>query len=486
MIAGRRLPPSRAFGAGIAALALAAGVVPFGAAAAAVPLALFVACCMVAPFVPAWAFFLDTRHRGPGDRPRVALTFDDGPAPDTLPPLLALLEREGVRATFFLVGQRVAEYPESVALILAGGHTIGNHSWTHDPILMLRPMRRLEREIRACQEELAHRGVRPLVFRPPIGITNPRLPLVLQRLGLACVTFRVRPLDFRNSRLQGLPERVLGRVRPGDFVVLHDSSPGPGRLAAWLEAVARIVAGLREAGLAVVPLEELLGQPVTERVPAGPPPRREPAAPQAGGVASAVLSAILFVGYPVLAWLGITFLGTRTAALLLLAALAASQLRRVASRPAALRGLAWLGVAVIGLLVLAAALDDPRFILAYPSLVNLVLLGQFGWTLRAGPPMVERFARLQVDDLSPAELAYCRAVTIVWCAFFLVNGLAAAALAAWGTRSAWALYCGLISYLLMGVLFAAEYVVRKARYGRFGPGLVDRLLVRLVGPPSAR
>lgn len=486
MIAGRRLPPSRALGAGIAALLLAAVVAPFSAAAAAVPLALFVACCLVAPFVPAWAFFLDTGHRGPGDRPRVALTFDDGPAPDTLPPLLDLLKREGVRATFFLVGKRVAAYPEAVSLILAGGHTIGNHSWSHDPLLMLRSMRRLEGEIQACQDELVHRGARPHVFRPPVGITNPRLPLVLRRLGLACVTFRFRPLDFQNSRLQGLPERVLGRVRPGDFVVLHDSSPGPERLAAWLLAMSRIIAGLREAGLAVVPLEELLGQPIMARAPAGPAPRHEVPAGGSGGIAAAVLSAVLFVGYPVLAWLGITYLGTRTAALVLLVALAASQLRRVASRPGALRGLAWLAVAVIGLLVLAAALDDPRFILAYPSLVNLVLLAQFGWTLRAGPPMVERLARLQVDDLSPAELVYCRAVTGVWCAFFLANGLASASLAVWSTRSVWALYCGLIAYVLMGLLFATEYVIRKARFGRFGPGLIDRLLERLVGPPSIR
>lgn len=209
-------------------------------------------------------------------------------------------------------------------------------------------------------------------------------------------------------------------------------------------------------------------------------------APGRTGVVGALVSTTILIGYPLLAWIGISYLGTRTAAVLLLVALGASQLRRLTGRPGALRGLTWLALAVVGLLALAALFDDPRFILAYPTLVNLVLLSQFGWSLRSGPPMVERFARLQVDDLSQAELAYCRAITAIWCGFFVLNGLTSALLAIWGTRSAWALYSGLIAYLLMGLLFAAEYLVRKARFGRFGPGLVDRLVERLVGPGARK
>jgi len=217
------------------------------------------------------------------------------------------------------------------------------------------------------------------------------------------------------------------------------------------------------------------------RSPSPAAPARSPE-PVRGGAAAAVLSAVLLVCYPLLAWLGITYLGTRTAALLLLLALGATQVRHLSRRARALRGLTWLALAVLGLLAGAAILDDPRFILAYPTLVNLVLLSQFGWSLRAGPPMVERFARLQVDDLSQAELDYCRTITAIWCGFFVLNGLTSALLAIWGTRGAWALYSGFIAYVLMGVLFAAEYLVRKARFGRFGPGLVDRLVERLVGP----
>jgi uncharacterized membrane protein/peptidoglycan/xylan/chitin deacetylase (PgdA/CDA1 family) len=482
---------SRAHLTGMASLVLALALAPFSLAAAVLPLVLFLVTCLIAPFSPTWSYFLETFSRGPTHQRRVALTFDDGPDPSTLGPLLEVLRREGVKATFFVVGKRVAEFPGGVARILAEGHTIGNHSWSHDPLLMLRGEDRLEREVRECQKILALQGVVPLVFRPPVGITNPRLPAVLRRLRLRCVTFRVRPLDFSNTRLEGLAQRMLRRIAPGDLVMLHDVSPGPDRLENWLAEVREILAGLRTAGLAVVPLEDLLGIPVMERVsPAELPPTEassfEPARARVSAILSGALSTLIFLGYPALAYFGLAHLGARSAALLLLLAVAASQLPRVIARPGALRGLAWLGLAVGALLGLAALLDDSRFILAYPALVNFVLLSQFGWSLRSPPPMVERFARLQVDDLDATEARYCRTVTQVWCGFFLFNGTAAALLAFLGSREWWALYTGLVAYLLMGSLFTVEYVVRKARFGRFGPGLLDQSLLRVLRPGSSR
>jgi uncharacterized membrane protein len=357
---------------------------------------------------------------------------------------------------------------------------------------MLRSLERLERELHACQDELGRHGASPLVFRPPVGITNPRLPSVLRHLGLTCVAFRVRPLDFWNTRLDSLAARLLRRTRPGDIVLLHDSSPGSGRLEAWLRTVEQVIVGLREAGLEVVPLEALLGQPVMRvgprdaSAPSSAAPERAERGAAASPAAGSVFSTVLVLGYPALAWLGIRFLGTRTAALLLLAAAVASHVRKLRWRRAEFGGLAWLAVAVTGLLLLAAMLDDPRFILAYPALVNLVLLAQFGWTLRSGPPMVERFARLQVDDLSPHEIAYCRTVTAVWCGFFVLNGVTAALVAGWSSQNVWAIYNGFVAYVLMGLLFAVEYVVRKVRFGRFGPGLLDRMIERMVGVGPAR
>lgn len=275
--------PSRAHEAAAAAFVAAALLAPIHPLAAALPLASFVVACLAAPFFPAWAFFVPTVTHGPRDRPAVAITFDDGPNPRTLGPLLNLLARERAPATFFLVGRSAAANPALVREIVEAGHEVGNHSQTHDPFLMLRSCRRLEGEIAQCQAALAHLGVTPLVFRPPVGITNPRLLRALRSQGLACVAFSCRPLDFGNRRLEGLKDRVLRRVRRGDIVLLHDRLPATVPLTRWLDEVAGILAGLRATGLQVVPLSELLGFGVTRTGPPGPSASRDvPAAPEAG------------------------------------------------------------------------------------------------------------------------------------------------------------------------------------------------------------
>jgi uncharacterized membrane protein len=99
--------------------------------------------------------------------------------------------------------------------------------------------------------------------------------------------------------------------------------------------------------------------------------------------------------------------------------------------------------------------------------------------------MVERFARLQDPELGPAQVVYCRSVTKVWCGFFVLNGALSATLALWAPLSVWALYTGLLSYVLIGLLGAAEYVVRKFRFREYGSGLHDRLIARVFPPASS-
>jgi len=484
--------PSRAHAAAGGAFVSAALLALVHPLAAAIPLALFVLACLAAPFFPGWAFFLPTTTHGPRARRAVAITFDDGPDPRTLPALLALLAREKVHATFFLVGRSAAAHPTLVRDIVEAGHDVGNHSHTHDPFLMLRSCRRLEADIGECQGVLARVGVTPLVFRPPVGITNPRLLGALRSHGLACVTFSCRPLDFGNRRLRGLRRRVLDRARAGDIVVLHDRLPADVPVAPWLEEVAGILEGLREKGLRVAHLSELVGFEVMRTHPPAPGDAASPVplAPQGlatGHARQAIMNgvpgaarALFFGAFPLLVVGGVALVGARGTALLLLATLGVARLgsRSTASDPHPLGGL-WLTAAA--LLALAAALDDSRFMLAYPSVVNAVLLATFALSLRRGPPMVERLARLITPDLLPAEVRYCRTVTVVWCAFFALNGSVATALALWAPRSWWAVYCGAISYLLVGALFAVEYLVRKRRFGRYGRGPIDRFLARVLG-----
>ena len=96
----------------------------------------------------------------------------------------------------------------------------------------------------------------------------------------------------------------------------------------------------------------------------------------------------------------------------------------------------------------------------YPVLVNVVMLLIFGWSLFSPPSAIERLARLQHPDLPPEGVIYTRRVTQVWCAFFIINGAMALSTALWASLEIWSLYNGLIAYVLMGGLFAAEYLVR--------------------------
>lgn len=200
----------------------------------------------------------------------------------------------------------------------------------------------------------------------------------------------------------------------------------------------------------------------------------------------AVLNALLVVSYPIAVYVGLTHFSARGLGLLLGGLLLPGLLYRLR----AARREDWLVVlrlplSIVTLLALTAVFDDRRFVFALPVLINLALLVQFAGSLR-GTPLVERFARMQQPTLSAAQVAYCRRVTQVWCVFFVFNGLTSALLARFAALSVWSLYNGLVAYLLMGLLGATEYVIRKFRFREYGPGLHDRLLARLFPPPGVR
>lgn len=258
--------------AGIAAFIASGLLLLVQPALVVIPLGLFILLCVVAPFFPGFGFFLSVISRRKMDRRAVALTFDDGPDPDVTPRLLELLRRHGVPATFFVTGARVESHPGVIREILSQGHTLGNHSHHHDPLLMLRSRATLREEVARTQELLSAFAVRPLTFRPPVGIMNSRLPGVLRELGLCCVTFSCRAFDRGNRRVARLAEIILRKVRPGDIILLHDVAPKCGDgIEKWLAETEAILSGLKGQGYRLLPLEELIDRPVMKRLPAGDP-----------------------------------------------------------------------------------------------------------------------------------------------------------------------------------------------------------------------
>mgnify|MGYP000311813927 CR=1 FL=1 len=248
---------------GIAAILVAALLLPIAAWLSVIPLFGFLLACVVAPFVPKFGFFLDIVSRGNSSRKAVALSFDDGPDPASTPYLLKLLTQKEIRATFFMVGQKARSNQDIVGMVLEKGHSIGNHSYSHAPFLMLKSSRKLKEEIRVTQEALHPLGVAPLAFRPPVGITNPRLKKVLADLGMYAVNFTHRSADLGNRHIRGLAQRILKRVQAGEIIVLHDTRPKyPQELNQWLEEIERLISGIKAKGLSIVPLEELIGRSV--------------------------------------------------------------------------------------------------------------------------------------------------------------------------------------------------------------------------------
>ncbi|PVZ15489.1 MULTISPECIES: hypothetical protein [unclassified Pseudomonas] len=121
----------------------------------------------------------------------------------------------------------------------------------------------------------------------------------------------------------------------------------------------------------------------------------------------------------------------------------------------------WLAVAALLFCAVLALAGDPQLLRWYPVLLSGALLALFGASLIRGMPVAERLARLSEPELPPRAVRYTRQVTWVWCLFFLLNGLVTAALTLWAPLAWWTLYTGLIAYLLMGALFAAEWLVRR-------------------------
>jgi peptidoglycan/xylan/chitin deacetylase (PgdA/CDA1 family) len=229
---------------------------------AAIPLGIFMLLCMAAPFIPTCSFFLPVISRGTCGRKAVALTFDDGPDPLTTPELLRLLKKHRASGTFFVTGHRVVRYPQLAKDIIAQGHGLANHSFHHDMLGAFRSTPTMQHEIGATQRALRDLGIVALAYRPPMGITSPRLRRVMQKEGMFVVNFSCRAWDGGNRRIRNMSRRILKRVRANDILLLHDNLAEPSLFSHWAGEVDLILKGIPEKGLEILPLADLIGRPV--------------------------------------------------------------------------------------------------------------------------------------------------------------------------------------------------------------------------------
>jgi peptidoglycan/xylan/chitin deacetylase (PgdA/CDA1 family) len=228
-----------------------------------IPLALFILICFIAPFLPGIGFFLPVIHKGNSSKNGVALTFDDGPDPRTTLLLLDLLIKHNVRATFFVTGQNADRYPKLIKNILSNGHSIGNHTFSHDHFIMLKSTRHLHKEVKMAQEIFKKQGFTPLIFRPPVGITNSKLYKILDINGLYCVNYSRRACDAGNRRIKNLSKKILNRIKSNDIIMLHDILPKKeSELSMWLNEIDCLITGILSKNLTILPLSEIIEKPV--------------------------------------------------------------------------------------------------------------------------------------------------------------------------------------------------------------------------------
>lgn len=215
--------------------------------------------------------------------------------------------------------------------------------------------------------------------------------------------------------------------------------------------------------------------PAGARAPRDGPPPVESGPRRAGAAAATALVVLLTVAYPFAVAFGLGRLEPRWFALALVAV---ALLRAAVSRQA----LWWAAAAGAGMLAaLSLAGQGWLPLKLYPVLVNAVLLLVFGVSLWRGPPVIERLARLAEPDLPSEGVIYTRRVTEAWCLFFVLNGAAAAVTALWMSTEAWALYNGFIAYVLIGAMFAGEWLLRRRLKARMAAGQAALTGVSLHG-----
>ena len=209
---------------------------------------------------------------GASQQDAVALTFDDGPDPEWTPAILDILKARGVKATFFVVGSEAERHPELVRRIVAEGHEIGNHTFTH-PNLAEAPAALIKLELNATErliESLTGRST--TLFRPPYNAdsrpTSLRelLPIeIAQSLGYMTVLENVDPRDWQKPKKDQLVERVKAELPRGNIILLHD---GGGDRSATVAALPAILDYLKERGNRVVLISDLIGLDEEKVMPA--------------------------------------------------------------------------------------------------------------------------------------------------------------------------------------------------------------------------
>jgi peptidoglycan-N-acetylglucosamine deacetylase len=206
------------------------------------------------------------------DGPYIAMTFDDGPSAALTPKLLDLLAAHHIKATFFVIGENVAEHPEIVTRAAREGHEIGNHSWSH-PNFGKMSDQGVRGQLQQTDDAIKNAtGTRPTLMRPPYGSITPREKhWIHHEFGYRVILWDVDPLDWKRPGPAVVRNRILKETQPGSIVLSHDIHPGT------IEAMPSTLDALEAKGFKFVTVSELIRMATPK--PSHPSPQPDRSAP---------------------------------------------------------------------------------------------------------------------------------------------------------------------------------------------------------------
>jgi peptidoglycan/xylan/chitin deacetylase (PgdA/CDA1 family) len=185
----------------------------------------------------------------------VALSFDDGPTPEGVNAVLAELQPRGIKATFFLIGNRMEKWPGQARRLIEAGHELGNHSYTHTRMIG-KSASSYDAEIARTDRMLKAEGAKePTLFRPPFGKRLIGLPLAVERAGYRTIMWDVEDDAEHFSDPKAYAADILARVRPGSIILMH---PMYRHNQTARDALPLVLDGLKAKGYRVVPVGELI------------------------------------------------------------------------------------------------------------------------------------------------------------------------------------------------------------------------------------
>jgi len=209
-------------------------------------------------------------RRGPHENV-VAITFDDGPSPAHTPQILDILKEKGVKATFFVVGLHVKKYPDIARRIVAEGHDIGNHTYTHKDLVPSTRRMVLAQIHKTDQAIKKVTGVSTRLFRPPRGIYGSATrKLVVDEEGYRLVLWSASSVDWRKTSPRAILRRIARHTRPGAILLFHDSGALIRREGAsrrnTVEALPMVIDLLKAKGYEIITISEMMKRLEAEEV----------------------------------------------------------------------------------------------------------------------------------------------------------------------------------------------------------------------------